>query len=26
VLYLKPTYLADDIGESNVQNGYAMDL
>ena len=26
VLYLKPTFLADDIGEANLQNGYIMDI
>jgi len=26
VLYLKPTFLADDIGEANLENGYDMDI
>lgn len=26
VLYIKPTFLADDIGEANLENGYNMDI
>lgn len=26
VLHLKPTFLADDIGEANLENGYTMDM
>ena len=26
ILYIKPTYLADDIGEANLENGYNMDI